>query len=134
MQHHVATKLAILTAHVLFGLSLLVLGYAAKNYFGLKAIVPGIEAVSPVTADATARVISLQLPESDGGDVARRLVQSQANELHTLHEHWLAHMQFHVIYARNQFIAWALLSTLALGLVVILHFARRAADSPRGST
>jgi hypothetical protein len=134
VQHHVATKLAILTAHFVFGLSLLVLGYAAKNYFGLKAIVPGIEAVSPVSADTTARVISLQLPESDRGDVARRLVQSQANQLQMLHEHWLAHMQFHVIYARNQFIAWALLSTLALALVVILHFAGRAADRPRGST
>ena len=116
------TKLAPLIAHLLFGLCVVALGYSAKNYFGLTmVVVPTIEAIGPVAVDKTTQAISLQLPASRPGESARRLAHGQARELRLLHESWLTFTQIHVLYARNQLIAWSLMSALSLVLVIALH-------------
>lgn len=128
-RHHVAIKLAPLIAHLVFAVSLSVLVYTAKNYLALTRItVPIIEAVSPVADDRTVQIITRLLPESDQGKGARKLVQGQANMLRALHESWLADTQLQVAYARNQLILLVLLSTLAAGLVIVLHVRAKDAD------
>lgn len=119
-------KVAQLITHVALGLSLLMLVHTAKSYLGLTNIIlPTIETASPVTANKTAEVISLQLPNSEHGESARRLVQSQTNEIHMLHQSWLAHTQLQLLDARYQLIGWTLLSALSLGLTVALHVRSR---------
>lgn len=109
-------------AHAVFAFSLLAFGYTIKNYLSLTRVtLPVLEAVAPVTADKTVQAIALHLPTSHQGNSARKLVQSQANQLRMFHEHWLSHTQLHLVYVRNQLIAWAIVSLFSFILVVLSH-------------
>jgi len=112
-------------AHIMFAMSLLALGYAAKSYVLLVEVLePNVEALAPVTAEKIAEAISLQLPASEQGESARTLLHGQVGELRTLHETWLALTKSQVIYARIQLIASALVCAVSLGLLAVLHLGK----------
>jgi hypothetical protein len=113
-------------AHVIFIVSVLALGYSAKNYLWLtRGETQVVNALAPVGASKVAEAISLQLPGTKSGKGASSLARNQARELHALHNTWLDLTRSHVIYARNQLIFWALLSALSLSLVFVLHSRKR---------